>query len=130
MPDAHGGIRIILADDHPVVRSGVRAILERNGGARVVAETEKSMPVSNSSRRRDRVDLPAPEGEDRMNIRPRRWSWSAALCEDSPMGPVALEGGHKSRGGQDSLSAGGRAVRPVFAAFFARRLASRRLPRS
>ena len=38
MPDAHGGIRIILADDHPVVRSGVRAILERNGGARVVAE--------------------------------------------------------------------------------------------
>ena len=38
MPDAHGGIRIVLADDHPVVRSGVRAILERNGGARVVAE--------------------------------------------------------------------------------------------
>ncbi|AKC87406.1 response regulator transcription factor [Pseudoxanthomonas suwonensis] len=31
-------LRIILADDHPVVRSGVRMLLEHNAGAAVVAE--------------------------------------------------------------------------------------------
>ncbi|KAF1695759.1 DNA-binding response regulator [Pseudoxanthomonas jiangsuensis] len=31
-------LRIILADDHPVVRSGVRSLLEYSGRARVVAE--------------------------------------------------------------------------------------------
>jgi two-component system capsular synthesis response regulator RcsB len=33
-------LRIILADDHPVVRKGVRAFLEMDPGMRVVAEAE------------------------------------------------------------------------------------------
>lgn len=33
-------LRIILADDHPIVRSGVRALLERSTNASVVAEAD------------------------------------------------------------------------------------------
>ncbi|WP_372015517.1 response regulator [Pseudoxanthomonas sp. 10H] len=32
------GLRVILADDHPVVRGGVRALLEQAGGIRITAE--------------------------------------------------------------------------------------------
>ena len=34
----HRTVRIVLADDHPVVRSGVRMLVEHNAGATVVAE--------------------------------------------------------------------------------------------
>lgn len=33
-------LRIILADDHPIVRSGVRALLERSTNASIVAEVD------------------------------------------------------------------------------------------
>jgi DNA-binding NarL/FixJ family response regulator len=31
-------IRIMIADDHPLVRSGLRALLERDGEFQVIAE--------------------------------------------------------------------------------------------
>jgi two-component system capsular synthesis response regulator RcsB len=37
-PGAPHALRVVLADDHPVVRSGVRMLLENQAGARVVAE--------------------------------------------------------------------------------------------
>src|SRR5580698_5037436 len=40
--------------------------------ARVVAETESVMSLSLSSKRRDSVVLPAPDGEDSTSISPRR----------------------------------------------------------
>ena len=41
-------------------------------GARVVADTEKRIVGSQSRSRAAKVDLPAPEGEDRMMRSPRR----------------------------------------------------------
>jgi DNA-binding NarL/FixJ family response regulator len=42
MDSAHGGetarIRVVLADDHPIVRSGIRGLLEREPDIAVVAE--------------------------------------------------------------------------------------------
>src|SRR2546430_3257373 len=35
---AAGTLSLVLADEHPVVRSGLRALLEVTGGMRVVAE--------------------------------------------------------------------------------------------
>ncbi|MCC6169596.1 MAG: response regulator transcription factor [Caldilineaceae bacterium] len=40
-----GKIRVILADDHPVVRTGIRALLERADDILVVAETGKGKEV-------------------------------------------------------------------------------------
>src|SRR6185295_16216515 len=31
-------LRIVLADDHPIVRAGLRTVLERGGGIEVIAE--------------------------------------------------------------------------------------------
>src|SRR6185437_8465696 len=41
-------------------------------GGRVVADTLMVMAASRSRSRRDKVVLPAPEGEDNTSIRPRR----------------------------------------------------------
>ena len=38
MPHHDGPLRVVLADDHPVVRSGLRALLDSLGGYEVVAE--------------------------------------------------------------------------------------------
>ena len=38
-PAAH--IRLVLADDHPAVRAGIRQFLERDPGLEVVAEANK-----------------------------------------------------------------------------------------
>ncbi|KAF1684761.1 DNA-binding response regulator [Pseudoxanthomonas broegbernensis] len=38
MPDPGAPLRIVLADDHPVVRSGVRSLLEGSARVRIVAE--------------------------------------------------------------------------------------------
>ena len=38
MPHPDGLLRVVLADDHPVVRSGLRALLDSLGGYEVVAE--------------------------------------------------------------------------------------------
>lgn len=40
MVETSGPIRVILADDHAVVRAGIRQFLEAAGGIEVVAETE------------------------------------------------------------------------------------------
>jgi DNA-binding NarL/FixJ family response regulator len=43
--------RVLLADDHPLVRSGVRAALEAQGGLRVVAEAEDAAAALDLARR-------------------------------------------------------------------------------
>jgi len=40
MSDTHPKIRVLLADDHPLVRSGTRQLLEFEGDIQVVAEAE------------------------------------------------------------------------------------------
>jgi DNA-binding NarL/FixJ family response regulator len=45
MPSPAPQIRVILADDHPIVRSGIRAELERIDGVQVVAEASDGREV-------------------------------------------------------------------------------------
>ena len=60
-------IRIMLVDDHAVVRAGFRRLLEQEQSIRVVAETDRrSGHAFSSSKRRISVDFPQPLGPDTM----------------------------------------------------------------
>ena len=41
-------LRVVLVDDHPVVRAGLRAVLESGGGITVEAEAEDSAQALNA----------------------------------------------------------------------------------
>ncbi len=43
MDDAKGTIRVLVADDFPVTRSGIRAILEKEPDIKVVGEAEDGL---------------------------------------------------------------------------------------
>lgn len=49
-------MRVVIADDHAVVRSGIRAVLERHEGVEVVAEAEDGEAALEAVRR-ERPDL-------------------------------------------------------------------------
>ena len=57
-----------LVDAAPLIVARDKGFFAREG-----LEVQLSVEASWASIR-DKVVLPAPEGEDRMNIRPRRWS--------------------------------------------------------
>ena len=50
----------------------IAASISPRRGGRVVTETESAMRPSSLSRRRDKVVLPAPDGDDSTSISPRR----------------------------------------------------------
>lgn len=64
-------IRVLLVDDHPVVRAGLRALLEGSGDIRVVAEAQDALSAQERARPSD-VDVvvmdiqmgPGPTGID------------------------------------------------------------------
>ncbi|MGY1770818.1 response regulator [Blastococcus sp. SYSU D00813] len=51
MPDAEPGLRIVLVDDHPVVRAGLRALLEGQADLQVVGEAPDSASAEDLVRR-------------------------------------------------------------------------------
>ena len=54
-PPAPTPIRIVLADDHDLVRSGIRALLEQVDGVQVVAEARNGASWSRWSMRTSRT---------------------------------------------------------------------------
>ncbi len=65
MLEAHSAIRVLLADDHPIVRRGLRAVLASDPGIEVVAEAENGeQAVEAAARHKPDVilmDLVMPE---------------------------------------------------------------------
>ncbi|MGY1740082.1 MULTISPECIES: response regulator [unclassified Blastococcus] len=51
MPDAEPGLRIVLVDDHPVVRAGLRALLEGQADLAVVGEARDAESAEEVVRR-------------------------------------------------------------------------------
>jgi DNA-binding NarL/FixJ family response regulator len=51
MGEAEPGLRIVLVDDHPVVRAGLRALLESQGDLEVVGETPDAAGAEEMVRR-------------------------------------------------------------------------------
>lgn len=43
-------IKLLLADDHPMVRQGIRAALEKHGGVRIVAEAEDGLEAARKAK--------------------------------------------------------------------------------
>src|SRR5256886_14430086 len=89
---AAGTLSLVLADEHPVVRSGLRALLEVTGGMRVVAEARSGREAGRGGllppphvlvlglglRDPDRVSA-IPEGQ---RAKPRIAVLVVTLCED------------------------------------------------
>src|SRR5688500_1498816 len=65
MMEAQSAIRVLLADDHPIVRRGLRAVLASDPGIEVVAEAENGeQAVAAAARHKPDVilmDLVMPE---------------------------------------------------------------------
>ena len=51
-------VRIVLADDHPIVREGLRAVLETQSDFEVVAEAEDGREVVSAVTRLQRICCP------------------------------------------------------------------------
>jgi DNA-binding NarL/FixJ family response regulator len=64
-------LRILLADDHIVMRTGLRALLERQPNLEVVDETENG---------RETVELAALLGPDVVVRRIRKWRQRSTLA--------------------------------------------------
>src|SRR5205809_4682977 len=87
-PDHRREIRVLLADDHIIVRAGLRALLEKEPGLVVVGEAGSgSEAVAMVKTTRPHVVLMDLAMPGRGSSRPRVASWGSASASRSSCSP-------------------------------------------